>query len=447
MIRSISRLLPVAALGSCAASLRAGLVAAAPALRIFILAAALLFAAAPAFAQPISDQEKKDILKRAEAVIKSRAYASTADFDKFPEMLAKYKEQIDRADTVPSFTRVLNRLMNEYGISHFDLMTPAMAENRRQDKKVGIGIKHSGRGEPFTDGLLIDQIIEGGPAERAGIKDGDRITEVDGAALESAEQLKGAEDSKITLTIRRAEGGKVEKIEVTRGYFRTRDPESFVRLADDAVLIKIPSFDSSYDRRRVESFFKQAAEAKFLIIDLRFNGGGATTNLQHFLGMILPKGTEFGTSVDRETADKYKEETGKDPADVVAVATWSRDKWKIRRNAVEPFHGKIAVLINAASASASEITAAALKELHTPPALLAGSRTAGAVLVANDVSLPDGFRMMVPISEYVTIKGRRLEGNPLEPDLRISVREALSQPRKPDADELVKKALAELRSN
>jgi len=422
------------------------------AVRALVIVLALLAVGVPGrvFAQPITTDEKQSILKRTESILRSRAYASTADFAKWPDMVEKYKDRLDRADTVSSFSSVLNRLMNEFGISHLDVMTPKMAEQRSKTSQVGIGIKHSGRGEPFPEGLSIDQIIGGGPAERAGIKDGDTILKVDGTALTTTEQLRGEEGSVIVLTIRRAaaenQEAKLEDVTIARGKFRTRDPESFAKIADDTSFIRIPSFDNTYDRRRVESLFKQAADSKYLVIDLRNNGGGATTNLGHFLGMVLPRGTEYGTSVDRDTSEKYREETGKDPSDVLAVAAWSRDKWKVRRNPIEPFTGKVVVLINRASASASEIAAAALKELHNPPATLIGGRTAGAVLVANDVSLPDGFRMMVPISEYVTIKGRRLEGNPLKPDIGgpFSLERVGN---KPETDEVVKLALRELRKD
>lgn len=419
------------------------------AIRVLVIVLSLVAATVPgrAFAQPISEGEKRSILSRTESIIRSRAYASTADFAKWPTMVERYEDRLAQADTVTKFSNVLNRLMNEFGISHLDVMTPKMAEQRSKTSQVGIGIKHSGRSESFPNGLLIDQIIGGGPAERAGIRDGDIIFKVDGIELTTTDQLKGDEGSVIVLTIRRAAGekqeGKIEDIIVTRGKFRTRDPESFAKIDDDASFIRIPSFDNTYDRRRVEFLFKQAASSKYLVIDLRSNGGGATTNLGHFLGMVLPRGTEYGTSVDRDTSEKYQKETGKDPSDVLGVAAWSRDKWKVRRNPIEPFAGKIVVLINRASASASEIAAAALKELHDPPATLIGGKTAGAVLVANDVSLPDGFRMMVPISEYVTIKGRRLEGNPLKPDVGVPFNlERVGN--KPETDEVVKRALKEL---
>src|SRR5207249_3979301 len=64
-----------------------------------------------------------------------------------------------------------------------------------------------------------------------------------------------------------------------------------------------------------------------------------------------------------------------------------------------------------------ENTASALRELHN--ALLVGSPSAGAMLVSRYVRLSDGYELQIPISDYVSIKGDRLEGHRLEPDLEI----------------------------
>jgi carboxyl-terminal processing protease len=75
------------------------------------------------------------------------------------------------------------------------------------------------------------------------------------------------------------------------------------------------------------------------------------------------------------------------------------------------------VLINRGSASASEICAAALREVAG--AKLIGSRTAGAVLASTYARIGD-WELQYPVTDYVTIKGLRLEGNPLQPDEEVS---------------------------
>ncbi|MBL8759441.1 MAG: hypothetical protein JNK35_13540, partial [Phycisphaerae bacterium] len=146
----------------------------------------------------------------------------------------------------------------------------------------------------------------------------------------------------------------------------------------------------------------------------------------------------IGTQVGKDMSARFAEETGGDPADAVAVAAWTKSKVRVRRNATTPYPGKVAVLINRASASASEIVAAALRELKDAP--LVGSQSAGAVLVSTYMPAGDGFQMKVPISEWVTIKGRRLEGNPLIADVRVD-----SRRRSVADDESAKVALDRLR--
>ena len=387
--------------------------------RTLALAFALFLLVTAAQAQPggddpITDEQKAAVLESARRLVEQRAFAGGVSFATWEQKLAERKDRIDRATTVGAFSREGNRLLNEYGISHIDLVTPTMAQRQREDSMVGIGIRHSG----FTGGpVTIDQIIKGGPAEKAGLKPGDVIQAVDGAPLGNVAMLRGEEGSKVVLEVKR--GDEVFNIEVTRAKFSTRDPAELIKVNDETAMLVLPTFDRGYDRDSVENLFREAAQYKSLIIDLRGNGGGAVTNLYHFLGMLLPRGAEFGTSVNKEVAEEYQRATGGDPADVVKVAEWHRRKWTVRRNAVPPFTGRVAVLINRASASASEIATAALVEVRDPPAITVGTRTAGAVLVANDVSMPEGFRMRVPVSDYVTIKGRRLEGNPWVAQIQI----------------------------
>src|SRR5262249_14921172 len=151
---------------------------------------------------------------------------------------------------------------------------------------------------------------------------------------------------------------------------------------------------------------------------LRSNGGGSVLNFIHFLGTLLPKGTEVGTFIDRKMVRQYLEDTGDKEAkpDPVKVAEGSDRKGKINRNPVEPYTGKVAVLIDRRSASASEIVAAAMRELRDAP--LVGDRSAGAVLMSTYVKMDNGFEMKVPTSDYVTIKGLRIEGSPLQPDVK-----------------------------
>jgi carboxyl-terminal processing protease len=449
-------------------------------------------------------EQKAKLLERAGQLVKDRAFATGVDFDtKWAQALDKHKDALDRASTQNAFANALNRVFREFGISHINIMTPRAAEQRNRAEMVGIGIRHTAS-DTIDDGLLIGEIIEGGPSERAGLRAGDTILKVDGQPLRDVSALRGEEGSKVTLTVRRAprdaqpgpgrsdspapastpapatapdpdrrgvdnppatipprapaapaadadQGGLIEEIVVTRGKFATVEQAALVEIGDDAAVIRLPTFSTGYSRQRVEELFRKARDRKYLVIDLRSNGGGAVTNLNHFLGMLLPANTEYGTNISRAIADRYKEDHVDKPDgadDAVAIAQWTEQKARVRRNSLrdekgEPivFPGKVAVLINAGSASASEIFAAAMNELRNAP--LVGTQSAGAVLVSTPVRMEGGFQMTVPISDYVTIKGRRLEKNPLVAGVQIGrgVRPARDLTR----DAWVQRALETLR--
>src|SRR5690349_21910252 len=81
----------------------------------------------------------------------------------------------------------------------------------------------------------------------------------------------------------------------------------------------------------------------------------------------------------------------------------------------EPFKGDIVVLVDGGSGSASEMMAAALKEQLG--AKIVGAKSAGAVLASTMLPLSNGFLLQFPLMDYVTIKGQRLEGTGLVPDV------------------------------
>ncbi len=188
-------------------------------------------------------------------------------------------------------------------------------------------------------------------------------------------------------------------------------------LEEDVAAIRIANFEDGYQPERVEALFEEARDARYLLLDLRSNPGGEVENMRHLLGLVLPSDTPVGTFVSRRIADRFVQAgkgSGRDP---VAIAAWANTKFRPRRSIVEPFRGRIAVLIDSGSASASEIVANALHEVRRSP--LVGQPTAGAVLVSVFQPLPYGFRIQFPLADYVSTAGRRLEGRPLSPDLAI----------------------------
>ena len=287
---------------------------------------------------------------------------------------------------------------------------------------MGIGITQ----QRIDEGTLILRTVTGAPADKAGLVPGDIIVKVDGKPAEGAKGIAGEEGTSVVLTVKKADG-KTQEYTLTRSKFSTKRPEEITEIDKNTAKLSIYTFDLSYDPENVEALMKRASKYKNLILDLRDNGGGAVVNLQHLLGLFLPDDKSIGTFVSRRLATDYMEKTGGSEKEVLKVAEWSRgsERWRDNpnvqvkpfKNTVPRYKGHTAVLVNRFSGSASEMAAAALRDLAG--AEVVGTKSAGAVLVSVIVPASNGFTLQYPISDYVTVKGLRIEGNGVVPTAEV----------------------------
>jgi carboxyl-terminal processing protease len=394
------------------------------ALSVLVVLWSLVVVAPRARAQSLTDEQKQGVLEGIERTLRERAFVPGIDLaGDWKKHAEKYRAELSSASSTGSFAQAVNRALREFGISHIRLMTPTQAENRRRGTRVGLGVVV----ESKDDGLVINEVVPRSPAERAGLKAGDVITSVDGKAPRSATDLRGEENRAVELKVR-GEGGAERDVTVQREAFSTVRPDTLEWPEPDIAVLRIRSFLTGYDRANIEKLLAESRKARALIIDLRSNGGGATLNLRHLLSELLPAGSVIGTFVSRRAVDAYVAAGLGDGKDPYPIATWWERKFRTvaPRNAKElprpvlPVAGqKVAVLINRGSGSASEICAAALRE-HLG-AILVGTPTAGAVLQSTSARLERGFSLQYPADDYITFRGRRLEANPLQPDVVVPV--------------------------
>ncbi len=366
-----------------------------------------------AFAQELSPEAKARTLTALQQAITRRAFVPGVDFGKVSEGLQKRQSTLDAATTHRAFSSAVNEALRELGISHIRLLTPTAAL-QRTGRRLDLGMLPSA-----TDaGVSISQVMPGGPAQRVGLADGDLILEVEGQKITAPTEVDQSGRETSLLTVRRKADGR-EKLYmlVRKPYAIAAQPPTLTWPEKDVARLVLPSFTRGYSQPELEKLLGEVSQkkARALILDLRNNGGGLVNNSAHLLSLLLPPSTPTGVSVTRELADEYKKATGKDPADVLDVAKWKGPTRKTTARKLAPFTGKIVVLINRRSASASEIVAAVLREERG--ATLLGQPTAGAVLTSIFARLTDGFEVQLPLSDYVTPRGRRLEKNPLQPDI------------------------------
>lgn len=377
---------------------------------------------------------KQDILDQLQTIIVGKAFVPGVDFTKWPSFLDTHRTEIDKADDEATFAREVNRVLKQFGVSHISLHTPKATEMRTKGTTSGLGFQV----RKVDGGLEVITVFPSSPAGEAGVEAGDMVKQVEGKPADDPALIRVEVGKTISLKILK-KSGETKDLTLENKTFSTRIPETLTWVGDDTAVLRLKTFANPYDYKNVESLMQQVdAKAKYLVIDLRSNGGGLISNLNHFLSMLLPSGTPVGTFVSKTVADNYAQNHTEGLTDPLVIAAWSERKFKTRqRQGVEPFSGKIAVLINRGSASASEICSAALKDCHD--AVLVGSKSLGAVLASTYGRLPDGFELQYPVQDYVTIKGERLEGHPREPDLVVEAKDDAVQ----KAIDLMKKKATE----
>ena len=282
--------------------------------------------------------------------------------------------------------------------------------------------------------MRVLQVFEDSPAATAGLQPGDLVIEGDGKKPQTPADLIGDDGSQITIKVKHL-NGKIDTYKLTRRKYNNVRPETLTWANKDTAVLKVNTFDVSYNRENVDRLMTQAFSAKNLIVDPRSNPGGSILNLTHLMGLLLPAGTPLGTFVSRYTVDKYVKEMNGKPTDLAGIARWSQSKLRVTHADVPAFKGHVAVLVNGGSGSAAEIAAAALRDQLNAP--IVGSKSAGAVLVSVMSPLPDGFVLQYPITDFVTVNGVRLEGTGVTPVIEAQTLVKFNQP-----DDAVEKATA-----
>lgn len=271
------------------------------------------------------------------------------------------------------------------------------------------------------DTVIVLSPIKGSPAEEAGVKPGDYITEINGVSVvgvsleEVASRLKGISGSTVDVKfVRYNESGDAEKIEKTipRRKVELTSFESKM-LEDDIAYISFSSFDENITEKFEEATKKlfKKKKAKGLILDVRNNPGGLLSVATEVADKLLPTGKIVYT-VDKNG----KEEAMYSDSNFIDVP--------------------IVVLVNENSASASEILAAALKDYG---ATIVGTTTYGKGLVQEFKSLRDGTYVKVTISEYFSPNGTKINETGVIPNIEVK------QDEDTEKDEQLERAIIELK--
>ena len=253
-----------------------------------------------------------------------------------------------------------------------------------------------------TNIAMISGVMEGSPAEEAGLREGDLIYKVDGEdtmglSLTGVVKLvKGKENTTVHLTVYREGEPDYLEMDVIRGkQIETQTVTSGILEDTNSIgYIRIQEFDGV----TVDQFNEAMAELnadnmKGLVLDLRNNPGGDMTAVTDIARRLLPEGLIVYTE---DKAGERVEYTcdGKHEIQIPMV-----------------------VLVNGYSASASEILAGAIQDYNK--GVLIGTTTFGKGIVQRINRLEDGTALKLTVSAYFTPSGRNIHGIGIDPDIEL----------------------------
>jgi carboxyl-terminal processing protease len=264
-----------------------------------------------------------------------------------------------------------------------------VAESMKGDF-VGIGINFY----MYKDSVAIIKPIENGPSARAGLKSGDRIlfagkTKLYGRKLPSDSlfsQLKGLQGSEIELTVFRKSEKKKLKFKVKRDVIPIKSVDASLLIGNNIGYIKINRFaETTFNEFKTGLTRLKQKGIQSLVIDLRDNGGG-------YMEEAIAIADEF--LKDKQLIVFTKSKNG------------STDKtYATKAGSFET--GKVYVLINENSASASEILAGAIQD--NDRGTIVGRRSFGKGLVQREMDFNDGSAVRLTVARYYTPTGRSIQ--------------------------------------
>lgn len=259
----------------------------------------------------------------------------------------------------------------------------------------GIGVMF----EILNDSITVVAPIIGGPSEKLGIRAGDKIVKIDQqpsvaiANEDVMKRLKGPKGSVVHVSIKRSGLKDLIEYDITRDKIPVHSIDASFMLDNETGFVSVVRFSAT----TVDEFLVAARELrnkgmKKLVLDLRGNPGGYLETAYELADLFIPAGQTIVFTKGRRTEfnESYKATRGGEFETMPVV-----------------------VLVNAGSASASEIVAGAIQDLDR--GLVVGETSFGKGLVQRAYSLPDGSEYRLTVSRYYTPSGRSIQRDYKDP--------------------------------
>ena len=357
-------------------------------------------------------------------------------------MREKYKPLAAKSNSSEELATVINEMLSQLQTSHTHFYTQneqkyyqllgifqTVNPNFQKQLKRFLGsekIDYTGIGistKKINDKTFISGILAGSPADRSGLKVGDRLISVDGKAYQLIKSFQGKADEKVKLLVQRTSDIKSQQeIKVTPKVF---DPTTMFLDAQKAsrkiierdgkkiAYVHIWSYAGTQYQEQLKEdlLYGPLKDADGLVLDLRDGWGGADPDYLHVF-------------------------TGESPS----ITLIRRDRKPVNSN----FQWKkpVVLLVNKGSRSGKEILAFGFKQHKIGP--IVGSKTAGAVVGGSPFIMKNGSVLYLAVADVLINNKYRLEGSGVKPDINVPFSLEYSQgvdPQKQRAIEVAFKAV------
>lgn len=301
------------------------------------------------------------------------------------ELNGKYADEISPGD--------LSKTAIDAMLSSLDPYTVYYPESQIEDFKMMTKGQYGGIGaliQQHGDYIVISEPYEDCPAQQAGLMAGDKILSVNKQSMKSksssdvSEILKGQPGTKIAIEVERYGQSKPLTFDVVRKEIKFPSVPYFDMVSEDVGYIKLDQFTENASKEVKEAFAKLKEQGmKYLIFDLRNNGGGLLQEAVNIMNIFVDKDTKIAETKGKLESQHKEYKTH--------FATTDKDI-------------PVVVLVNEYSASASEIVSGAFQDLDR--GVIMGHKTFGKGLVQNVVPLSYNTSLKITIAKYYIPSGR-----------------------------------------
>lgn len=337
----------------------------------------------------------------------------------YNELLDEYYEELNESELVDA---AINGMLYYAG----DDYTIYMNENATESLNSQLNGTYEGIGVKITlnnnNEIIVNEVFDSSPASKAGIKENDILIEIENQSVvgkthdEASKIIKNSKNSTIKIKVKR--DNKELEFDIERKTLIVPALSSSIKEVNNKKIgyIYISTFNSTIDTQfdtTLKSLEKEGIDS--LIIDVRGNTGGYLTKCTEIIQMFLKKGTLMYSIKSKKEENHYYDETD------------------------EERNYKVVVLIDAGSASASEILATTLRDSYN--ATIVGTKSYGKGKVQTTGKLSDGTMIKYTSALWYTPKGECVDEIGIIPDIEVNLTEKYAANPIDENDDQLNKAI------